>query len=271
MLPRVIPFVVLLLAMAAPAQQKSAFRWPEGKRAAVSLSFDDARLSQIDVGMPLFDGAGVKATFYISPGNLEKRLEGWKKAVAAGHEIANHSRSHPCTGNYAFSKKNPLESYTLERMEEELDGANTIIQSFLGVKPVSFGYPCGLKFVGRGVETKSYVPLVAKQFLSGRGYRDEAANDPEVCDMAQLMGTGIDELTFDGMVKHASTALKEGRWVIFAGHEIGKTAFQTTDAAALEQFCRYAKDPANGIWLDTVESIGRYVVKQRSGGGAGGK
>ena len=64
-------------------------------------------------------------------------------------------------------------------------------------------------------------------------------------------------LTFDGMVKHASTALKEGRWVIFAGHEIGKTAFQTTDAAALEQFCRYAKDPANGIWLDTVTAEGR--------------
>ncbi|MBA2563643.1 MAG: hypothetical protein H0V14_12200 [Chitinophagaceae bacterium] len=33
------------------AQQDSAvFAWPEGKQAAVSLSFDDARMSQVDVG-----------------------------------------------------------------------------------------------------------------------------------------------------------------------------------------------------------------------------
>ncbi|MCU1274750.1 MAG: hypothetical protein JWO48_2181, partial [Bryobacterales bacterium] len=32
-----------------------AFHWPESKRVAVSLSFDDARASQVDVGVPLFD------------------------------------------------------------------------------------------------------------------------------------------------------------------------------------------------------------------------
>ncbi|HXI40557.1 MAG TPA: hypothetical protein VNH83_11290, partial [Bryobacteraceae bacterium] len=32
-----------------------AFHWPDGKRVAVSLSFDDARASQVDVGIPLFD------------------------------------------------------------------------------------------------------------------------------------------------------------------------------------------------------------------------
>ena len=34
---------------------KPAFHWPDGKRVAVSLSFDDARLSQMDVGLSLFD------------------------------------------------------------------------------------------------------------------------------------------------------------------------------------------------------------------------
>jgi peptidoglycan/xylan/chitin deacetylase (PgdA/CDA1 family) len=52
-----------------------SFSWPEGKRAAVSLSFDDARLSQIDTGLALFRRLGVKATFYVVP-EATARLEG---------------------------------------------------------------------------------------------------------------------------------------------------------------------------------------------------
>ena len=37
--------------------------WLEGKTAALSLTFDDARLSQVDQGLPLLDAYGVKATF----------------------------------------------------------------------------------------------------------------------------------------------------------------------------------------------------------------
>ena len=44
-------------------QNKSDFRWPEGKKMGLSLIFDDARLSQIDKGIPLLDKYGVKATF----------------------------------------------------------------------------------------------------------------------------------------------------------------------------------------------------------------
>src|ERR1022692_4817337 len=74
------------------------FRWPEGKRVAVSLSFDDARASQVDVGLPLLDKYGVKATFYVNPtgDKWTTRLAGWKKAAAEGHEIGNHTMSHPC-------------------------------------------------------------------------------------------------------------------------------------------------------------------------------
>jgi peptidoglycan/xylan/chitin deacetylase (PgdA/CDA1 family) len=74
---------------------KTDFSWPEGKKMALSLTFDDARLTQIDKGIPLLDKYGVKATFYVSPGSMLKRLEGWKKAVSSGHDIGNHSITHP--------------------------------------------------------------------------------------------------------------------------------------------------------------------------------
>lgn len=258
-------FLAVALAPLGRAPEEIRFAWPPGKRAAISLTFDDARLSQIDVGMPLLERCGVRATFYVSQANLMKRLEGWKKAVAGGHEIGNHSQSHACTGNYRFSRSKALEDFTEARMEADLDGASREIERLLGVKPVSFAYPCGQKFVGRGEQTRSYVPLVARRFLSGRGYLDEAANDPEVCDLAQLMGTGFDGLAWEEMRKLVETAAGEGRWLIFVGHEIGKRAWQTTDAEALERLCRYATDPSSGLWIDTVERIARHVKAARTG------
>ncbi len=60
-------------------------------------------------------------------------------------------------------------------------------------------------------------------------------------------------------------AQKSGRWLIFVGHEMGKPVGpQTTDLVALEALLKYAKDPANGIWIDTVKTIGKYVQTQRS-------
>ncbi|MDE3148004.1 MAG: polysaccharide deacetylase family protein [Acidobacteriota bacterium] len=252
-------------AQAANDVGTSQFHWPGGHRAAVSLSFDDARTSQIDVGLPLLQKLGVKVTFFVEPRGVRERLAGWRQAVADGHEIANHSLTHPCTGNYAFSRNNDLEDYDLKRMAQQLDGANGQIESLLGVKPKDFAYPCGQKFVGRGLDTESYVPLVAERFLVGRGYLDESPNDPTVVDLPRAMGTSFDDMDFAQMKKIVDQAAREGRWVIFVGHNIGQRAFQTTDTKALADLCAYLKDPANGIWLGTVAEIGTYVREQRAG------
>lgn len=237
----------------------SHFAWPNGKKAAVSLSFDDARLSQINTGVALFRKLDVKVTFFVVPSNVEKRLDGWKIAVADGHEIANHSLTHPCTANYGLSQDDVLENYDLKRMVAQLDGANQQIEKLLGVKPVDFAYPCGLKFVGTGLDVRSYVPLVADRFLVGRGYLDESPNDPAVVDLSQAMGTAFDDTDFAQMKKVVDVAVKKGSWVIFVGHEIGQRAYQTTDTKALEELCAYLKDPRNGVWLGTVQEIGTYV------------
>jgi len=250
-------------APSASVPSAKPFAWPNGKRAAVSLSFDDARLSQIDTGIALLKEHHVKVTFFVQPEGVRRRLEGWKQAVADGHEIGNHSRTHPCTGNYAFSRHNALEDYNLSMMAAQLDEANADIQSLLGVKPRTFAYPCGLKFVGRGLDVRSYVPLVAERFLLGRGYLDESPNDPEFCDLSQAMGTPFDDLDFEPMKKLVDQAAKDGRWVIFVGHEIGKRGVQVTDTAALAALCDYLNDPANGIWLGTVAEIADYVRQQR--------
>ena len=243
----------------------SSFHWPDGHRAAVSLSFDDARLSQIDTGLPLFEKLGVKVTFFVEPRGVRERLQGWKQAVSDGHEIANHTLTHPCTGNYPFSLNNALENYNLERMAQQIDGANHQIQTLLGVESKTFAYPCGQKFVGRGLDVESYVPLVAERFVVGRSYLSESSNNPMVVDLAQAMGTAFDDMDFLEMKKLVDDAVKQGRWVIFVGHEIGHRAYQTTDTNAIEELCKYLRDPSNGIWFATVGEVGSYIRQQRAG------
>ncbi len=180
---------------------------------ALSLTFDDARLSQIDTGIPLLDKYGVKATFYISPASLLQRTDGWKKAVINGHDIGNHSVYHPCSGNFAWSRNKALEEYTLQKMKSELDSASRLINEVLGVQPVSFAYPCGQTFIGRGAGVQSYVPLIASMFESGRGWLNEAPNDPWFCDLAQLNASELDGKSFEQILKLIETAKTNGHWL----------------------------------------------------------
>jgi peptidoglycan/xylan/chitin deacetylase (PgdA/CDA1 family) len=247
-------------------ENREDFRWPEGKRAAISLTFDDARDTQITNGIPLFDKYGVKATFYVSLNRLEQEVDAWKAAAANGHEIGNHTMTHPCSGNFSFiDDSRALEGYTLDRMRAELVESNATIERLLDVTPVSFAYPCGQKYVGRGTNLKSYVPLVAEHFLSGRGWMDEWANDPAYCDMAQLMAMELDGKTFEQVKELIDRRLTDGGWLVLAGHEISDDGRQTTQMATLRALCEYAQDPANGLWLDTVEAVTRHIRKQRSG------
>jgi peptidoglycan/xylan/chitin deacetylase (PgdA/CDA1 family) len=244
-------------------QAKSAISWPKGKQVAVSLSFDDARLSQVDAGAALLDEYGIKATFYVGPSGLKQRLEGWKKIAENGHEIGNHSLNHPCTGNFAWSRQKALENYTIDEMRIELIEANKQIEELLGVKPVVFAYPCGQTFIGRGKSTKSYVPLVAELFLTGRGWLDEGPNDPTFCDFAQLTGMEMDGKNFNEILSFLENAKKTGGWLVLAGHEMGGIGSQTTRLAMLRNLFEYAKDPANGIWITTVGTAAKYIQDQK--------
>jgi beta-glucosidase len=245
------------------ATLKSGFKWPEGKKMGLSLTFDDARLSQPDLGIPLLDRYNVKATFYVSPDNLVQRIEGWKKAVKSGHDIGNHSLVHPCTGNFDWSRHKALEDYTLLTMNAELDSANSIIEQVLGIKPYSFAFPCGQKFVGRGESTKSYIPVEAAKFESGRGWLDEGPNDPEFCDLSQLTGMELDGKSFEQVKALIESAKAKGVWLVLAGHEMNESGVQTSRLATIEAICKYASDPANGIWIDNVHNIASYIRKER--------
>ena len=227
------------------------------------MTFDDARESQVKQGTAFLDKYGVKATFYVVPDRMTPVLEGWKAAVENGHEIGNHTIHHPCTGNFDWKRDHALEDYTLASIRNELVMANQEIEQMLGVTATSYAYTCGQKYVGRGEHTRSYIPVVAELFDSGRGFLDETANAPGYLDLAQLTGIESDGKDFQEIKPFLDKAQQNGDWVVLAGHEMADDGNQTTRFSMLEELIAYAQDPSNGIWITTVAEVTKYIREQQ--------
>jgi len=250
-----------------------SFRWPEDARAAVSFSFDDARPSQLTRGVPLLERLEVPATFFVLPGVVAAEREDWLRVIGLGHEIGNHTCSHPCggvvssSGSYAgpdsaWGASDALHALTLTDMRRELVSANNTLRELLGVVPSVFAYPCGQTSIGRGADTQSYVPLVAELFSAGRTFNDRWANSPAICDLSQIACVSCDGVTFSQLEPYFEAARANGGWLVLGGHDVGDSAgLSRTAAKTLEDavgWCRRGR-----VWIDMVGTVSGYVSAVR--------
>lgn len=242
----------------ARSASRTGFAWPSGVRAALSISFDDARPSQLRCGVPLMERLGVASTFFVLPGAVADNQRGWANAVEHGHEIGNHTVLHPCNASMTWSRGHALQSLSLADMRRELQTASAQIRKLLGVDPWVFAYPCGQTSVGRGTETQSYVPLVAELFGVGRTFNDLWANSPARCDLAQVACLNIDGVRLEALRERLEEAEDDGAWLVLGGHEVGTADFETVGVETLEAVVQWCRNRA--IWIDTVGAIGRHIA-----------
>lgn len=114
----------------------SVYRGP-GKRRSVALTFDDGPSESTMELLEYLDREGVKATFFMCGMNV-RRLPGIAgRVAAAGHEIGNHSYSHPYL---------PFKS--LAFMEREFGLAQQIIEDETGITPLLLRPPYGFRWFG---------------------------------------------------------------------------------------------------------------------------
>jgi len=104
----------------------------------ISLTFDDGPSEPFtDQVLDILREHRVTATFFVCGKNVESRPEVLRRIVAAGHEVGNHTFSHP----YLFFKSR-------RRMVEEIDRTQAVIQNVIGIRPVVFRPPYGGRWFG---------------------------------------------------------------------------------------------------------------------------
>ncbi|MGD0500256.1 MAG: polysaccharide deacetylase family protein [Bryobacteraceae bacterium] len=114
----------------------SLWRGPRGRR-AIALTFDDGPSEGTPQLLEILARSNVHASFFQCGANVE-RLPDIARAVAqAGHEIGNHSYSHPL---FCFR--------SAEFIETELRRAQEAIASRAGVRPAWFRAPFGVRWFG---------------------------------------------------------------------------------------------------------------------------
>ncbi len=210
-----------------------------GFGSAVSYTFDDANSSQISHYDEL-QALGVPLTFYLQTGKSTAGNEIWAQALLDGHELGNHTKTHPQSAT-----------------EATIDDATTFIKETFGVTPYTFAAPYG---------NSSYVPMAETRFLINRGVSGGAILPNSATNRFNLPcympPTGAEASAFNAKVDAARLG---GRWQIVLVHGFTGGSDGAYQPVAIEEFVNgveYAKSFGD-VWIDSVVNVGAYWVGQK--------
>jgi peptidoglycan/xylan/chitin deacetylase (PgdA/CDA1 family) len=243
---------------APPAPVSSRSRrchWPDGAKAAVSLTYDDALGSQLEFALPVLEQRGLAATFFLSGPNMA-RFAG----LAHGrHELASHTLKHPCNAELAALDSN--------QMAAELDAGIAAVRALGGPKELSFAYPCGETRLNGAV---SYVPLVRERFVAARGVVPDVA-DPEHVDLfevpAMFPPTSSDGSDVVAFIEHAQRS--EG-WAVVGVHGVtAQGEYLQLSQAAHDRITSYLAAHRAEVWTAPFGQVAKAVAACRKSAAGG--
>ncbi len=128
---------ISITAPAAPGERPSrapaSYNSVHTSKPVLALTFDDGPHPELTPRLlDILRAEGVRATFYVVGKNVEAYPDIARRIVAEGHEIANHSWSHPA-----------LPGLGSARLNQELEGTSAVIERVTGRRPSNMRPPYG--------------------------------------------------------------------------------------------------------------------------------
>ncbi len=105
-----------------------------GHASVVALTFDDGPSEDTERILEVLAAHDLRGTFFMVGRNVERFPQMARRVVAEGHEIGNHSYSHPI-----FLYRTPRET------RRQLERAQVVIAETAGVRPRWARPPCGVR------------------------------------------------------------------------------------------------------------------------------
>jgi peptidoglycan/xylan/chitin deacetylase (PgdA/CDA1 family) len=218
---------------------------------------------------PALEGRNLRGTFYLtgSRPSVFDKVPQWKAALKSGHEIGNHTWSHPCEPQIyspAFGDIDTFIHQETGKTEGWFD-ENDLKNGYR-----SYAYPCGIFGLGppgtAGVQEQRYKAVCEMTFNNAR-LAGGPPNDPAlVLGQRFLLGScagtwGQDTATLS--INYCQDSLVKGFWGILAFHDLvegvvtsaGQTRVQV-HAEILDWLVAHADD----IWVAPVMEIYQYVI-----------
>lgn len=254
----------LLCCGLAHAADAARFAWPAGRKAAVSLAYDDALDSQLDNAIPQLDRYGFKGSFYLqlSREPVRDRMAQWRAAAARGHELGNHTLFHQCSGAAPdrdwVEASRDLDHTSAAQMKDQVLLANTMLKALDGRERRTMTVPCG-DVRAQGVD---YLPLVADAFVAIKLGQGAVVPDMATLDLHAVPVEAPVDVTGDQLIARVQEAARRGTMVNFTFHGVGGD-YLAVSSQAHETLLRYLAAHRDEYWVDTFLNISDYVQRQR--------
>jgi peptidoglycan/xylan/chitin deacetylase (PgdA/CDA1 family) len=249
--------VLGLNGLHAQEKQSLKFAWPEEKKAAVCLTYDDGLDCHLDVAAPALERHGFRGTFYVTGNSpsLNSRTGDWRAMAARGHELGNHTLFHPCHGStYDWVKPEyDLDSYTLERLMSELFTANSLLKAVDGREERSFAYTC----TNHTIKGISFVDDIRTLFPSARGGGEMPVTMDQV-DPHYVPSWGVVDPTGEELIQYVEQALEQGTMAVIMFHSVGG-GYLNVSSEAHEQLLSYLEEHSDILWVDTFQNVLKHV------------
>jgi len=250
-------FILTVFAFTSNAQ----FTWPNGAKAAVVFTYDDALDCHLDIAVPQLDEFGLKGTFFCTGNSpcLYNRTEEWRAITKRGHELGNHTLFHPCdgTGQDWIKPEYDLRTYTPEQIVAELKTANTLLKAIDGNTDRSYGYTCS-HFVANGVD---FTDSIKNIFVAARcdGPIPETMDDYKTWKTPSYMSVDPD---IQDLITQVEEARAKGTIVVFMFHNVGG-GYLNTAADVHKKLLQYVSENQGDFYNDSFINVMKYVKENQ--------
>ncbi|MBQ5591186.1 MAG: polysaccharide deacetylase family protein [Clostridia bacterium] len=162
----------------------------------IAISFDAAWGNE-DTGelIKILDKYDVKTTFFVVGEWVDKYPESVKQLSDAGHEIMNHSDSHP-----------HMPQLSIEKMTEEINSCNDKIEKITGRRPTLFRAPYG-EYSNQLIDVLAAQNMLCIQWdIDSRDWKEDYTTQKIVDGVLNNVKQG-DIVLFHNAAKHTPEAL----------------------------------------------------------------
>lgn len=222
-----------------------------GHDAAITWTFDDAFPSHQARVVPYLDELGRPATFYPACSDVARDPDGWG-AVAARHEVANHTMTHQVAGP--------------DTDPAEVTACHDLLTDTFGAEPATFAYPSGV--VGDPFLQYSRATYVTARGTWGFPSHVEAGRTPDWYALPAHSVIPADEdpagTRIDDTVTAIETAIAAGGWLTIVIHAIDEPGFARMSFADLERMMAAADAADATVWHATLADVATHDRVRRN-------
>jgi peptidoglycan/xylan/chitin deacetylase (PgdA/CDA1 family) len=251
-----------LVSLVSPAKACAArprFAWPEGRGGAVSLTYDDSVDSQLDQAIPQLEERRLKGTFFLTRENMLAREEDWRATAKRGHELGNHTLTHPCDLRH-FSP-NGFIRRQVDPMERYLDSLAPGRRSRL------YAYPCDATNLGEGSaneEAHRYALALQKCGIEAARTSEGPPNNPFRIAARRYRLSAL-AVGYDGGLEGArgylQMAARTGSWAILVFHDVIEAGKGEGAVTATAHRTILDLVGASGLWCATMGDVLQHILE----------